>query len=126
MSTPSEYADKAEVMLSIVGDPQTREEHFLAAQTLAIVGLVRLMSGEPLTASGYETCDYAMRIGHYQGDRTGFIEALRYVDACYPGWDDRANPKKIQAIRALREGTKLGLKEAKDVIEFLLTKEKFW
>jgi hypothetical protein len=76
MSTPSEYADKAEVMLSIVGDPQTREEHFLAAQTLAIVGLVRLMSGEPLTASGYETCDYAMRIGHYQGDRTGFIEAL--------------------------------------------------
>ncbi len=108
-----------EYLLELAGEPQSKSEILMVAQTKAIVALVHALSPQPHTfysnvgvpANVTAIWSHA-RITVPEG-KSHIARMLVYV----PDFDQR----KINAIKELRLASGLGLKESKDIVEQMAT-----
>lgn len=113
MPDTSEHADRAEVLLSLVGEPVGRSEMLLAAQTHAIIALVHTLR-PPVDTRTTGIPQAVMNVAvSWTSDPTQVRSVMRLIEHNLPNW--RTN--KIQAIKEHRRLTIASLKESKDFIE---------
>jgi hypothetical protein len=123
---PHEYADRAEMLLLLAGEPSTPAEKIAAAQAWAIIGLVRHQATPrvPLATEGKITNELRRLTRIYLGHSTDSEIVRLFVDAerDQPLWFETS--RKIQGIKAVRQASGCGLKEAKDMVEAV--EQRFW
>ncbi len=109
-----DHAYQAEVLLSLAGAPETRQEQFIAAQTHAIIALVRALKPDVTTArTPFIVSQVSVKTGIPAGT---IINDVRAMVRAIPDWEQR----RINAIKELRAISTLGLKEAKDIVDTMV------
>lgn len=132
----SDHVYKAEALLALAGEPETRNEMLITAQTEAILALVKAMRPSkvdtyfyaqglasapitPLQMLPIPPNSYVARVPARIIPAGGNVQAQDVSAACtemakrVPDWDI----KKIVAIKEIRSITNMGLKEAKEVVD---------
>ena len=110
--------DRAEVLLSLAGEPTERVEMLLAAQTSVLLALVKALKPPspkakypPLNLTG--TPAIAISIANSYGIPVAKIAEVMIAVERDQDWATR----KIHSIKEVRNILGLGLKEAKDLID---------
>lgn len=122
--------DKAEVMLSLAGEPTTPTEYLLHAQTAAMIGLLKALSPTVRRAAIANDPDLLRNLPpdlvliatRYSMSPIDLIETMRMVEQRIPDWRD----KKIPAIKEIRTITGYTLADAKGLIDFCVYAPKWW
>lgn len=120
--------DQAEVYLSLAGEPETRTEMLIHAQTAAMIGLLKALGTERPAADAMVRLsnpvpNHVRTIASESGiEVTSLALAMREVVRLDPMWET----KRIAAIKRLRPIAGLSLKQAKDIIDISIDVSPGW